>query len=130
MEENCLSLYSDTSMLPTSWNLPLWRLCCQAFMQRKEIVNFQNSSIDLQGSRIESNLVMCGFRQREVSPHCLCLQEKCTRRCPPLLSPVNNGTGETFLSLTALRQVCKYLSYPHCKLRNRYLLLQKVMKNS
>lgn len=31
---------------------------------------------------------------------------------------------------TALRQVCKYLSYPHCKLSKRYLRLQKVMKNS
>lgn len=88
---------ANTSMLPTSWNLPSWRLHCQAFTQRKEIVNFQNSSIDLQGSRIESNLVICGFRQREVSPHCLCLQEKCTRRYPPLLTPVNSG--EMFLSL-------------------------------
>lgn len=97
VEENHLSLYSDTSVLRTSWNLPSWRLCRQAFMQRKEIMNFQISSIELQGSRIESNLIMCGFRQREVSPHCLCLQEKCTRRSPPLLTPVNSGTGEMFL---------------------------------
>lgn len=62
VEENRLLLNSDTSVLPTSWNLPSWRLCCQAFMQRKEMVNFQNSSINLQGSRIESSLVMCGFR--------------------------------------------------------------------
>lgn len=126
------------ALTPAATNImksPLVETLLSGFMQRKgiEIVNFQNSSIDLQGSRIESNLVICGSRQREVSPHSLCVQEKCIRMSSPLVNSCQQcyWRNVSFIQTdAALRQVCKYLSYPHCKLRKRYLLLKKVIKNS
>lgn len=75
LEGNCLSPYLalTSSVLPTQLSLCLWRLCCKEFMQKKEIINFQNSFVDLEESSIEGNLgvYVWGWR-KEKFLHSVC----------------------------------------------------------